>query len=67
MKKLLAAFLGLIGVAWLRQRAEHRPAAPQPDPAQELRAKLAEQRDPEPEPEPEPEPQADVESRRSEV
>jgi hypothetical protein len=68
MKKLLAAFVGLIGIAWLRKRAEQPPAA---DPADELRAKLAEQRDPEPEPEPEPEgetgAQGDVESRRSEV
>ena len=62
MKKLLAAFFGLIGIAWWRRRAEEPQG---PDPADELRAKLAETREPEPQAAPEPE--ADVESRRSDV
>jgi hypothetical protein len=63
VKKLLAAFVGLLGFAWWRKRRE--PAAPAADPAEELRAKLAEQRDtgPEPEPEPEPERRSDVHDR----
>jgi len=74
VKKLLAAFFGLLGLAWWRKRAEQ----PREDTADALRAKLAEQRpqepppaepepEPEPEAEPEPEPQADVETRRHDV
>lgn len=77
MGKLLAAFAGLLGLAWWRKRAE-RPAAD--DPAAGLRAKLAEARETEPavaahepvpdDPAQEPEPPAeppDVESRRRDV
>jgi hypothetical protein len=74
VKKVLAALAGILGIAWLRRRAA-QPVGP--DPAEALRAKLAEQREPEPqpgpdpgpepEPEPEPEQQEDVAARRSEV
>ena len=43
MKKRLAAFFGLVGLAWWRRRAEQPPAGP--DPAEELRSKLAEARE----------------------
>jgi broad specificity phosphatase PhoE len=66
VKKLLAAFLGVLGFAWWRKRRE-APAVPSPDPAEELRAKLAEQRDAEPEAGPEPEAPQDVAERRSDV
>ena len=67
MKKLFAALAGVLGIAWLRRR--NAPPVPAVDPAEELRAKLAEQREPEPEPEAEPEPESpqDVAARRSEV
>jgi hypothetical protein len=42
VKRLLAAVFGLIGIAWWRKRAE---VAHGPDPADELRAKLAEARE----------------------
>jgi hypothetical protein len=72
VKKVLAALAGILGIAWLRRRAA-QPVGP--DPAEELRAKLAEQREPDAEPEPEPEAETeseqeqpeDVAARRSEV
>ncbi len=79
MKRLFAVVLGALGItAWLRRR---RRAEPEPSPAEDLRAKLAETRpDSEPEPEPQlepetqPEPQVSVEppaedvaSRRTDV
>ena len=44
MKRLLAALAGLLGLAWWRSRP--KPAAPDhaPDPADALRARLAEAR-----------------------
>ena len=42
MKGLLAALAGIFGIAWWRRRAQ--PAAPAPDHAADLRAKLAEAR-----------------------
>ena len=65
MKRLLAALAGILGIAWLRRRKQ-APAAPAVDPAEELRAKLAAQREPEPEPEPAEQP-ADVAARRQDV
>jgi hypothetical protein len=41
VKRLLAAAAGLLGLAWWRNRAK----PPQADPADELRAKLAQARD----------------------
>ncbi|HEY3542466.1 MAG TPA: hypothetical protein VGK79_07980 [Gaiellaceae bacterium] len=43
MKRLLAAAAGLLGIAWWKRRTTQPQA--QPDPADELRAKLAEARD----------------------
>ncbi|HET8528203.1 MAG TPA: hypothetical protein VFL60_04775 [Gaiellaceae bacterium] len=43
MRRLLAALAGLLGLAWLRSRAQP-PAPSRPDPAEALRAKLAEAR-----------------------
>jgi len=65
VKRLLAALAGILGIAWLRRRKQ-APAAPAVDPAEELRAKLAAQREPEPEPEPAEQP-ADVAARRQDV
>jgi hypothetical protein len=65
VKRLLAALAGILGIAWLRRRKQ-APAAPAADPAEELRAKLAAQREPEPEPEPAEQP-ADVAARRQDV
>lgn len=62
MKRLLALILGLFGLrAWLRHRAKPAPVAPG---AEDLRAKLAEQKAPEPEPPAEP---TTVEERRADV
>ena len=62
VKRLLALLLGGLGLrAILRRRAQ--PAGG-PTPADELRAKLAETREPEP---PEPEAPADADSRRADV
>jgi hypothetical protein len=44
VKRLLAALAGLLGIAWWRNRARPVPAL-HPDPAEELRAKLAQARD----------------------
>ena len=41
MKRALAAFAGILGIAWLRRHS----APPAVDPADDLRAKLAEARD----------------------
>jgi DNA-directed RNA polymerase specialized sigma24 family protein len=65
VKRLLAALAGILGIAWLRRR-RHEPEQA-PDPADELRAKLAETRVADPEPEPEPEEPADVAARRQDV
>lgn len=62
MKRLVALLLGGLG---LRALFRSRPApASGPHPAEELRAKLAEARDPEPETAPVPE---DVDARRADV
>ena len=47
MKRLLAAAAGLLGIAWVKRRAARPAPAPErrPDPADELRAKLAEARE----------------------
>jgi hypothetical protein len=46
MKRLLAALAGILGIAWLRRRQQQQPPAPPvDDPADELRARLAEARD----------------------
>jgi hypothetical protein len=49
VKRLVAAAAGLLGLAWLRNRSKAAvvmpPPPPQADPADELRAKLAESRD----------------------
>lgn len=67
MKRLLAALAGLLGIAWLRRRSSPAPQ-PQVDHAAELRAKLAQNRQPETRaPEPGPEPEPDVEARRRAV
>jgi hypothetical protein len=72
VKRLLAALAGLLGLAWWRRRripAAVPPAPSAPDPAERLRAKLAESRgtdEQREQPEPEPEP-PDVETRRREV
>jgi hypothetical protein len=67
MRKLLAALAGILGIAWLRRRRQ-QPVEPAVDPAEELRAKLAQTREAEPEPEPEaPEPEQDVAARRQDV
>ncbi len=74
MKKPVAWLAGALGLAGLWRLLRHRrgrveaPAAAPPadDPAEVLRAKLAETRDAEPEPEPSPEP-ASVEERRRAV
>ena len=64
MKRLLALLLGGLG---LRALFRSRPApASGPQPAEELRAKLAEARAPDPEPEPDPAPEG-VEARRADV
>jgi hypothetical protein len=44
VKRLLAALAGLLGIAWWRNRPRPVPAL-HPDPAEELRAKLAQARD----------------------
>jgi hypothetical protein len=68
VKRLFAVVLGALGIsAWLRRR---RRAEPEPTPADDLRAKLAETRpepDPAPEPEPEPEPEPSVEPAAEDV
>lgn len=73
MKKPVAWLAGALGIAglWrlLRRRRIKAPAAevsPADDPADALRAKLAETREAEPEPEPTPEP-ASLEERRRAV
>jgi hypothetical protein len=43
VKRLLAALAGLLGLAWLRSRSAPPPPL-RPDPAEALRAKLAEAR-----------------------
>ena len=62
MKRLIAAAVGLFGlVAYLRRR--RRPAAPEVEPADELRARLAQKKDEPPavaEPEPAPEPEQEA-------
>jgi hypothetical protein len=64
VKRLLAVVLGAIGLGALLKRRQPAPEpAAGPDPADGLRAKLAETRVPEPEPEPEP----DVADRRADV
>jgi hypothetical protein len=70
MRGWIAAAVGLFGlVAYVRRR--RRPAPPEVEPADELRAKLAEARagaDVEPVADPEPEPAADaVDERRRDV
>ena len=69
MKRLLAALAGILGIAWLRNRSKPVPAPSQADPAEELRAKLAETRVDEPAPEPAAEtpPQGEVSARRQDV
>jgi hypothetical protein len=66
VKRLLALLLGGLG---LRALFRSRPAPVSgPDPADELRAKLAEKREPEPEVAPEPEPAPEgVDARRADV
>lgn len=74
MRKPVAWLAGALGIAGLwrllrrRRRRAEAPAEmpPAADPAEELRAKLAEARDAEPEPEPSPEP-ASLEERRRAV
>jgi len=65
VKRLVAVVLGALGItAWLRRR--QRPA-PEPSPADDLRAKLAETKaEPEPEAVPEP-PHDDIATRRADV
>jgi hypothetical protein len=59
VKRLIAAAVGLFGlVAYLRRRRQ--PAAPEVEPADELRARLAQKKD-EPPADPEPEPAPDPE------
>jgi len=53
--------LGALGLGALLKRHRPAPVATGPDPADDLRAKLAETRTPEPEPEP------DVAARRADV
>jgi hypothetical protein len=65
VKRLLALLLGGLGLRALLQRRAPHPAAG-PDPAGELRARLAENRSPEPDPEPVAEP-GSVEERRADV
>jgi hypothetical protein len=58
MKRLLAAAAALLGIAYFKRK---KPAVEQPDPAEELRAKLAQKRvDEEPVPD-------DVDARRRAV
>lgn len=66
MKRLLAALAGILGVAWWRRRTAPPPG---PDPADALRAKLAEAREQEPEPADEPaaDAPAGVDERRRDV
>lgn len=45
MKRLLAALAGLLGLAWWRSRTPPLAEPVQPDPAEALRAKLAEARE----------------------
>lgn len=45
MKRLLAALAGILGIAWLRRRNAQPTAPPGPDPADELRSKLAQARE----------------------
>ncbi len=68
MKRLFAVVLGALGLGALlkRRRPAPEPVAG-PDPADDLRAKLAETRTPEPEPELEPEPEPDAAARRADV
>jgi len=62
----LAGFAGGAAVYRAFRRRSPEPAAPEPDPAEALQAKLAETRTAEPEPAPSAEP-ADVEGRRASV
>ena len=62
MKRLFAVVLGALGLGALLKRRRPAPAV-EPEPVEDLRAKLAETRAPEPEPEPEP----DVADRRADV
>jgi len=72
VKRLLAVVLGAVGLtAWLKRRRQTATTEPEPSPAEDLRAKLAQTKaDPETEPAgvPEPEPPAeDVAARRADV
>lgn len=62
MKRLFALLVGGLGIRALLRRRGH-PVAPAGSPAAELRAKLAETREPEPEAAPE----QDVDARRADV
>jgi hypothetical protein len=70
MRRWLVAAAGLFGLVAYVRRRRRRPT-PQVEPAEELRARLAESRataDPEPAPEPEAEPTPDaVDERRQDV
>ncbi len=70
MKRLLALLAGGLGIGALLRRRKRAPALPEP--ADELRARLAETRADEPEPAPppaatEPEPSGGVDARRADV
>ena len=67
MRRFLAGIGFAMGLAWLFRWRRKPAAAPQPDPAEELKQKLADSRTPEPAAEPEPEPAAPLEERRRSV
>ena len=67
MKRLFGWLAGAVGAGAAYRALARRPATVAEDPADELRAKLAEARDVEPEPEPEPEGPLDPDARRRDV
>ena len=70
MRRLIAWLACAVGLAWLLRRLRRKPAAPAEDPAEELRRKLAETREPdeaEPEPGPPSAPEPGIDDRRRAV
>ena len=70
MRRLIAWLACAVGLAWLLRRLRRKPAASADDPAEELRRKLAETREPdeaEPEPEPPSAPEPGIDDRRRAV